>query len=256
MAKAGYREMATHYEEYGWGEQTVLFLHTWVGTSAYWLDTMTSMPVSGYAVAPDLWGFGQSGRPANLYSIDGYLRQMREFIQQLQLEHIAVVGHGLGAVVGLFMAVRIPQVERLMAIAMPLMGSQVDEWLKGARTPDIYTRFFRSAPGYRLARDGLAASDWMAVARTAREVGERSFRPLVQGCRVPLLLVHGVNDRVVRPPMPRWLEGLGSAGHVPMENSYHFPMVDEPQRFRRLLGEFLTGGRDMRGLATRLAKSP
>jgi len=46
---------------------------------------------------------------------------------------------------------------------------------------------------------------------------------------------------------------LGSAGYVSIANSYHFPMVDEPQRFRRLLGEFLTGGRDMQGLAARVA---
>jgi pimeloyl-ACP methyl ester carboxylesterase len=76
-------------------------------------------------VAPDLPGFGRSGKAGNLdYSLDGYADFVQRFLDLLELERVRVVGHGWGAAIGLVFAQRHPErVERLALIdAIPLLA--------------------------------------------------------------------------------------------------------------------------------------
>ena len=68
-------------------------------------------------IAPDLPGFGESGKPAHFdYSIKGYGDWLEAFVDQLGLERFRLVMHDWGAV-GLELAQRRPQaVERLVLI--------------------------------------------------------------------------------------------------------------------------------------------
>jgi pimeloyl-ACP methyl ester carboxylesterase len=68
-------------------------------------------------IAPDLPGFGESGKPANFdYSIRGYGDFLEAFVDHLGLERFALVTHDWGAV-GLELAQRRPQaVERHVLI--------------------------------------------------------------------------------------------------------------------------------------------
>jgi pimeloyl-ACP methyl ester carboxylesterase len=99
-----------------------LFLHSVPTSSDDWRELLGATG----GVAPDLPGFGRSGKAGNLdYSLDGYADFVERFLDAVELEHVRLVGHGWGAAIGLVFAQRHPErIERLALIdAVPLLPS-------------------------------------------------------------------------------------------------------------------------------------
>ncbi len=73
-----------------------------VPTSSYvWRKIFPYLAGLGRCIAPDLIGFGRSGKPNIEYSIDDHIKYVEEFISVLGLKNITLVMHGLGSVIGL-----------------------------------------------------------------------------------------------------------------------------------------------------------
>ncbi len=97
-----------------------LFLHSVPTSSDDWPGFLG---LSG-GVAPDLPGFGRTSKAGNLdYSLSGYVEFVERFVDAIELEAFALVGHGWGAAIGLAFAQRHPaRIERLAIIdAIPLL---------------------------------------------------------------------------------------------------------------------------------------
>ncbi|SRR5258706_11925765 len=57
-----------HYEVLGRG-RPVIFVHGWLGSWRYWVPTMQQLSMKYRTYALDLWGFGDSGKGNNRYSL-------------------------------------------------------------------------------------------------------------------------------------------------------------------------------------------
>ena len=80
---------------------------------------VTSTSYRAYAL--DLWGFGDTTHNALNYSLDQQASLLDRFLHEMGIGKIALVGHGLGALVGMTFAKRFPQsVDRMMAVSCPL----------------------------------------------------------------------------------------------------------------------------------------
>jgi len=98
----------------------VLYLHSVPTSSDDWVEMLE---LTG-GVAVDLPGFGRSGKGGQLdYSVNGYVDFLELFLFELELDRVAIVGHGWGAAFGLLLAARRPGlVSRLTLIdAVPLL---------------------------------------------------------------------------------------------------------------------------------------
>ncbi len=112
------REIA-HYEVLGRG-RPLIFLHGWVGSWRYWIPVMQAASGSFRAYALDLWGFGDSSKNRVNYPIEQQLQLLERFLDQMGIMKVAVIGHGLGAVLALLYAQRHPQaVDRVMVVRIP-----------------------------------------------------------------------------------------------------------------------------------------
>lgn len=70
-----------------------------------------------YAIAPDLRGRGLSGKPAQGYGVALHAADLAGLLDDLGIASADVVGHSLGAVIGMYMAVVYPaRVRRLVMI--------------------------------------------------------------------------------------------------------------------------------------------
>jgi pimeloyl-ACP methyl ester carboxylesterase len=57
----------------------------------------------------------------------------------------------------------------------------------------------------------------------------------------PSLFVHGQNDPLIELPNTDQFAALPEQAHaIPFEGSGHFPMLDEPSKFNRLVADFLS----------------
>ena len=109
-------EGLVHYESFGRGSP-ILFLHGWLGSWHYWMQTMESLAVDYRVYALDLWGFGDSDKSEKRFTLDQYVALLEGFVTHLGLEETVIVGHSLGAIVAIEYAVKngMP-VNKIMAV--------------------------------------------------------------------------------------------------------------------------------------------
>ena len=227
-----------HYEVLGRG-RPVIFLHGWVGSWRYWISAMQVTSTSYRAYALDLWGFGDTAHSALNYSLEQQANLLDRFLNEMGIGKIALVGHGLGALVGMTFAARFPQsVDRMMAISCPLdyqavnarlrtgTPAELTEWLS-SRTPEATTALLDASKA-----DAKAIADSLAGLQANNVFN--SFRSL----NIPCLLVYGDKDPAIVIPDGEY--SLSTMTHqVELESSGHFPMIDDTTRFNRLLTDFL-----------------
>ena len=94
-----------HYIEAGTGDP-ILFLHgnpTW---SYLWRNVIPHLSSLGRCIAPDLIGFGRSGKPSLEYTWFDHSRYLDQFIETLGLENITLVLHDQGSGLGFHYARR------------------------------------------------------------------------------------------------------------------------------------------------------
>ena len=121
-----------HYEVLGRG-RPLIFLHGWLGSWRYWMPTMDNLSDRFRTYAFDMWGFGDSDRNAQRYSLDAYVTQLDRFMEELGVVKACLVGHSMGAAVALLFAEQYPdRVDRIMAVSTPLAAGAVSKRLIAA----------------------------------------------------------------------------------------------------------------------------
>ncbi len=109
-----------HYEVLGRGRPVIL-LHGWVGSWRYWIPTMQQLHLKYRVYAIDLFGYGDSAKNPERYTIAHQIAMLSEFMVQLGIPKAAMVAHGLGAQVAAeFAAKNTERVARLLLASAPL----------------------------------------------------------------------------------------------------------------------------------------
>jgi pimeloyl-ACP methyl ester carboxylesterase len=264
--------LTVHYAVAGRGP-AVLLIHGLGGFAESWRWNIEALAVRTRVFALDLPGFGQSAKPPAQYGLDFFATAVGGFLDAVGVGPVSLVGHSLGGAVAVRYVLNHPaRVERLA-----LLGALVPGFYRPslayrlgilAGVGDV-AALFRCAPLYRaaLARCFHAPDpaevdflvDWAHAARTGREgrlaflrtlrhlradLVERAeaFRRAIASLDLPVLLVHGRQDRVILPrdcdaaagtftrASVRWLDQCG-----------HFPQIEHAGRVNDWLAEFLVG---------------
>ena len=116
-----------HYVRAGQG-RPVMLLHGWPQTWYEWRHVV-DLPAADFTViAPDLRGFGYSGKPATGYDAGTMAADLAALGAHLGLHDVIVIGHDWGAVFGYLYAAASPeQVSALGIVEMALPGVGVME---------------------------------------------------------------------------------------------------------------------------------
>ncbi len=228
-----------HYEVLGRGKP-ILFLHGWAGSWRYWIPTMQAVSSSFRTYAIDFWGFGDSSKNAK-YQITDQVKLIDEFMQELGMLKLALVGHGLGAVVAVQFALRFPHlVDRVMAVANPLNSQDVKSRLSSAQSVELVDWLLGSGPGTEVVRTDAPKNDPLAVQQSLEDLKNIDLNHAWRQLKTNCLLAYGQNDPAIIPPSAEEFGELPAHTHaITLENSGHFPMLDESSRFNRLLNDFL-----------------
>ena len=94
-----------HYVEEGSGDP-VLFIHGNPSSSYLWRNIIPYVSPHGRAIAVDLIGMGQSGRPDMDYRFVDHARYLEAFIEKMDLKNVTLVIHDVGAGLGFHYAMR------------------------------------------------------------------------------------------------------------------------------------------------------
>lgn len=98
-------ESKMHYIEQGEGDP-IVFLHPIPASNYVWRNVIPYLSTLGRCIAPDLIGFGRSGKPDIQYTIDDHIQYIDQWINALKLKNITFILHGWGSIPGFDYAMR------------------------------------------------------------------------------------------------------------------------------------------------------
>ena len=239
---------------------TPLYLHGVPTSSDDWLDFLQRTG----GLAPDLPGFGRSGKPGSRrYTIDEYEDFLERFLEELDVERVSLVMHDWG-VVGLAFAQRHPErVERLVLInAVPFIPGY--EWHRMARiwrTPLLgelamgitYRRTLRQASKETNVTPGGMSEAWLdsvldhfdqgtqrAILRLFRSASSQELAAAGENLGsldMPALVVWGMQDPFIPGRFGQaYASILGDAELLELADAGHVPWLDRPDVLDRVAG--------------------
>jgi pimeloyl-ACP methyl ester carboxylesterase len=231
-----------HYEVLGRGKPLV-FLHGWVGSWRYWIPVMQAASISFRTYALDLWGFGDTAKVANNYVLDQQVNLVDKFLQEMGIGKIAIIGHGLGAMVAMLYASRNRRwVDRVMAISLPDGNHTVNARMANTPPAELADWLLSRTTDSEAVRVEAPKADPRAIQSSFSALQQLDMGMLSQKMETPCLMVYGQNDLAidgnsVQEPAVNVPENIHQ---IVFDQSGHFPMLDEPTKFNRLLADFLS----------------
>ncbi len=259
-----------NYVEMGEGPPLV-FVHGLGASWQSWLENLPEFARDHRVIAMDLPGFGYSEMPPEDISIERYARWTCALLDALGIESAALVGNSMGGFIAAEMAIRSPErVQRLAVVsaavfwqsyrrAQPLVGLARLSEAYVARALTRSTDAVATRP--RLRSWALASAGFRYPHLISKELAHELVRsarrtdgflpalealadyPLEEelpkiGC--PTLIVWGAHDTLVPAKDAKRMQELipGSRSEV-FERTGHVAMLERPERFNRLLREFL-----------------
>jgi pimeloyl-ACP methyl ester carboxylesterase len=244
-----------HYEILGRGSP-ILFVHGWLGSWRYWVPVMDELSTDYRTYALDLWGFGDSDKNREQYDVDNYVQLLVDFMDELGIWRSPLVGHTLGAVIATKLAAQYPErVSKVLAVGLPLTAQAINRKLLAVGSNDSMARVFwqRQRP-YDEVEMGAVKTARNAIALTVQAVARLNPQDLLEDIGVPMLILYGGKDSVIDSAQADvFEEDHYSPRAIVLPESRHFPMLDEPASFARLVRDFMDVGsaEELRELAVK-----
>ena len=245
------------HQSCGQGDTTLLFVHGWAIDQTYWSNQMKAFCPDYHVVTIDLPGFGRSGKNRVAWTVEAYADDVRAVIDQLHLANVILVGHSMAGNVILEAALDNDKVLALVGVDnFKAVGVVFSEDMKTRIALFIHqlrTDFDTTAAAY-VRKNLFQPTTDSAVARrvlqSVREVdpeigagsmaGVFGYAPReaerLSELKKPLYLINSSAS-------PTDTAALRSTGVtfklLDVGPTGHYPMVEAPQAFDRLLGQVL-----------------
>jgi pimeloyl-ACP methyl ester carboxylesterase/predicted lipid carrier protein YhbT len=255
-------------------DTAVVLLHGLGATNASMLPLQWDLGTDHRVIAPDLPGFGASGKPRGRYDAAWFVDWLIDFLDALGVRSAVLVGNSMGGRISLEAGIRAPErctglvllapapafrrmrqwtpLVRLIRPEVAVLGVRpthhfVVEAIRGmmsdperlppawyAAAADEFLRVFGSVSG-RICF--LAASRQIYLERA---YGERGFWQRLPALTVPSLFVWGDRDRLVPASFSRHVrEALPEAGSIVLEDCGHVPQFEHPGETAAIVRGFL-----------------
>ena len=256
----------------------VLLLHGLGCDHTTWEPVIDALAERCTVIAPDLLGHGLSDKPRADYSVGGYANGMRDLLTLLGVDKVTVVGHSFGGGVAMQFAYQFPErTERLVLVGSGGLGPEVSPAIRAITTPGFHQVLgLLTLPGLRhLGRAGLQALSRAPLSHT-RDLDEvaaifdsfkdpaarAAIRHVVRAVvdwkgqivtmadraylteAMPMAVIWGADDKVIPVRHASNAAALAPSARVEViPDAGHFPHKDHPQRFSRVVHEFIRSTR-------------
>ena len=245
------------------GPAPVLYLHDALTSSE---DLVPFLERTG-GLAPDLIGFGRSGKGGHLdYSPDGLVDFLDGFLRHLAVDRADLVGHGWGGALGLLLILRRPELIKQLVLINPVPLLDGFVWHRPARLwrrpvigELVMGSISRRMLSRQLRRGSASPTAWSesrlatvweqfdqgtqrALLRLHRAADETRLAELgvdLRDVTIPTLVVWGDADPWLDPRVADAYGARLPAARVDhLAHAGHWPWLDQPQVVDRV-AEFL-----------------
>ena len=252
-----------HWEVAGAGHP-VLFLHGHTLDHRLWDDQVESLASSYTVLRADLRGHGSSDAPKTGYSWVHYAADVRGMVKALGYRRVSIVGHSLGGVAGIEIAITSPDMLTTLTLVGSGLGGQrysggteinarkralvraegVSE--KFVRTA-IFGTLYEGTPDYQGKQARLRAmiSAWSAASWLDETRHPEPARPQIERLaeiRAPTLVMVGEHERDdFHAIAQRLSRDIPVVRKTVLPEAGHHPPMENPSAFNDALLDFLNG---------------
>jgi 3-oxoadipate enol-lactonase len=235
----------------------VCFTHSLAADGGMWAEQIPSLLAAGFRVLRlDMRGHGGSEPLPRPYTMSQLAGDIAAALGALEISRVHYIGLSIGGMIGQAFALehgdrlisamwcdtlpaspqgaeaawaeRISTVQAARSLA-PLADATVERWLT-----DDFKR--RSPNRWKQIRETVAATTPDGYLGCADAILGFDFTPRLASLRVPLLVVCGDQDPGTPPEQNRKIAGLvPGARYEPVANAKHFPNVEDPDAFNRIM---------------------
>lgn len=244
--------LAIRYQVSGSGPTALVFAHGWLGNSAWW-DAQRDHFADRYTVVQlDLPGHGASGRTRREWSPGQFADDLRVVCERIDAPALILVGHSMS---GVFVVEAAPAIPRTRAIVLVDTLKDLEERLtpeQAAQFLDLYRADFPSAilnllPAYQFAattppeiRSRLQAEflrhDPEIAIGICGPIYTMDVRDLARRVTVPVRAILSDYQPYSREHNQRYFHDYDL---VEIAGTGHYPMLERPDDFNRLLDDVL-----------------
>jgi pimeloyl-ACP methyl ester carboxylesterase len=240
------------FEVHGAGAPSLVLVHGWSCDRRYWRGQVRPLAARYQTVAVDLAGHGESGVGRQAWTMAAFGEDVVAVAEQLDLGELVLIGHSMGGDVIVEAARRLGGrvaglvwVDTYSTLGAPPTDQEVEAFVAPFRedfagaTRALVRRLFTPDADAELvewvATDMSAAPPQIAIDALRHAVGNE--RGIVAGLRELTAPVVAINPDH-RPTDTRALRRHG-VKPVLLSGVGHFLMLEDPDRFNRLLGEVI-----------------
>lgn len=246
------------YLEVGESSKNVVLVHGLGASAERWEYVIPYLSKKYHIVAPDLIGFGYSDKPSVDYTPELFTKFLFDFLNSIGLRKVSLVGSSLGGqIVAQFAGTQDKSIEKIVIVSpsgfMNHSTPTLDAYIMAALYPNqdaVRTAFQMMAAPNKQIDDRIVES---FVQRMLLPNAKMAFMSTVLGLRnsadmgkklenisVPTLIIWGKHDSLIPIKYSKeFTSSIKNCKFVTMEECGHTPYVEEPEKFSKLVLDFL-----------------
>ncbi|MGZ3861465.1 MAG: alpha/beta fold hydrolase [Flavisolibacter sp.] len=236
----------------------VIFLHGAGAGAVTWYPSIGAVSENFHVLAPDIVGYGESGKPNAPYNRPYFSKWLKDFLIEMKISKAHIVGLSQGGAIALQFTIDNPEmVGKLVLVDSAGLGAKVSFW---PMVGMVWMNSFPSSMANRFNapyilhkpenRDPNHSLYSVAVIKSTG--GKNAFKQgrgsavskireeLLQQIKNETLIIWGKRDQMFRVEYgERAAKIIPNAKFHPIEDAGHLPLMDQPEIFNKLLTDFL-----------------
>jgi 2-hydroxy-6-oxonona-2,4-dienedioate hydrolase len=240
-------------------KEILVLLHGLGASADRWSYVSPTLSKYYQLIIPDIVGFGYSDKPTVEYTMDFFVSFFEDFLRELRVERLSIIGSSFGGYLGTEFTARNPKnVDKLIlaapAGAMRTSTRILDQYIMAA----LYPTYENTKRGFRdMANEPSVVSEetvrdfmnrmrlpnakyaFMSTLLAMRD--SQSLSNSLSKIDVPTLLIWGENDRMIPLAYSKEYTEISRSKLTIIDNCGHTPFVEKPVEFNDIVLKFLKG---------------
>ena len=248
---------AIRYIEEGTSEENLLLIHGLGASAERWEHVIPQFAKNYRVLVPDLIGFGLSDKPLVDYTTDYLSEFIKKFLKKLNIVSVNIIGSSLGGQIGAeFVYQNNSMVEKLILVSpsgvMKHSTPALDAYVMAALYPSDYSasNAFQMMSGsknidkktikgfverMKLPNAKMAFMSTLLGLKDSEIISEK-----LVSITSPTLIIWGEKDPVIPIKYAQsFVSEIDDCRFVKMANCGHTPYVEAPEKFYKIVSDFL-----------------
>jgi pimeloyl-ACP methyl ester carboxylesterase len=267
-----YIDTELHYSCVGTGPD-ILLVHGWMSSGRMWSGLTHALADHARCWSVDLCGFGDSPLP----NADGFVPDLEhhaamliEFCSAHGIHPQAIIGHSMGGMLALKLAVMRPDLMDQLVLMAPVVSGRFGKFIELNRiitsdigqaamayskpiwslfqsdimdvfTPTLMTPWFTHAEAAARIRQDFKRTSWQAAAYAIESIARENMEPYLEQITQPALVIIGSRDATVPPREGRMAsQRLPNGQLLELPAIYHQPLDECPDKVIPAVRDFLS----------------